>query len=277
MSKFSDLLGKPLPSKANDIFESFLNENDDEEMEDSDVDAQDTPEETEGTDCGYCQDEDCDDEPESLDGINSIVSNTDDDEDIDDMSDDELSALDAELSGNILNNIALDDEDSEVTLTPDEEQEADDMMGVAATTVLINSEMNKDEKEKFIESAPDVQAAINEGLLLESDVDDIAVGIGLVNEAGNNYNKKMIIRLDKEAKQKQLYAIAVNVSAAAHHDPDYAKLKKLNAMRKIIRQKLNTKYHSEATKRMKVYYKRLVSSNSAPLKQIGKDLEKDNK
>ena len=90
----------------------------------------------------------------------------------------------------------------------------------------------------------------------------------------NNYNKKMIIRLDKEAKQKQLYAIAINVSAAAHHDPDYIKLKKINRMSKILRAKLEKKYHAEATKRMKVYYKRLLSSGPAPLAAIGKNIEK---
>ena len=76
--------------------------------------------------------------------------------------------------------------------------------------------------------------------------------------------------VEGESKKKQLYALAVNVSAAAKHDPDYIKLKKVMKMRKILRAKLERKYHAEATKRMKIYFKRLSNSNSSTLSKIGK-------
>lgn len=302
-------MNKPLPSALDRAFQEFL-EAGEEDEEDKDVDAQEEPDTEECGDSGVCDEHYDEDDPEHRayhsihddngDGIedddehlkyhhsdddiddidsdlNSIASDVDDDEDdIDDLSDAELSALDAELSGSQVDNVALDGSEHQVSLSPDEQQEADDMMGVAATTILINDEMNGAEKTKFIESVSDVQAAVNEGLLLESDVNELATTLGLITEA-NNYNKKMIIRLDKEAKKKQLYAVAINVSAAAHHDPDYVKLKKINRMRKVLRAKLRKKYHAEAVKRMKVYFKRLTSSKSSPLAAIGKKLEKDTK
>jgi hypothetical protein len=268
---FSDLLKRPLPSKEKEMFES--------DEEDMDMDSDDEPDTEEGCcdsgrECGSmgCEDADPVDTAQ-------VVSDSDDDDDDDDdfdpdeMSDEELAALDAELTDDEADALIDNEDNDEVELSPEEEQEADDMMGVAATTVLIKDEMNKDEQKKFIESEEAVRAAINEGLLLESDVNDLAADLGLFTEK-KNYNKKMIIRLDKEAKQKQLFALAVNVSAAAHNDPDYRKLKKVNRMRKILRAKLVRKYKAEATKRMKVYYKKLTTSKSGPLAAIGKALHR---
>lgn len=283
MSNFKDLLNSPLPSKRGNI---FTESEDDDTMRDEDIDAQSEPDTEEcgnlcGSECGdACGNEcgdDCDDDTIGVvsDAEDSEEDDDDDDNDNfdpDEMSDEELAQLDAELSDDEADAL-VDDEDDEVELSPEEEQEADDMMGVAATTVLIKDEMNKEEQKKFIESAEDVQAAINEGLLLESDINEMASDLGLFTEK-KNYNKKMIVRLDKEAKQKQLFALAVNVSASAHNDPDYRKLKKVNRMRKILRAKLVKKYKTEATKRMKVYYKKLTTSSSGPLAAIGKVLHK---
>lgn len=282
MSNFKDLLNSPLPSKRGNI---FTESEDDDTMRDEDIDAQSEPDTEEcgnlcgnecGDGCGNEYGDDCDDDTIGVvsDAEDSEEEDDDDNDnfDPDEMSDEELAELDAELSDDEADAL-VDDEDDEVELSPEEEQEADDMMGVAATTVLIKDEMNKEEQKKFIESAEDVQAAINEGLLLESDINEMASDLGLFTEK-KNYNKKMIVRLDKEAKQKQLFALAVNVSASAHNDPDYRKLKKVNRMRKILRAKLVKKYKSEATKRMKVYYKKLTTSSSGPLAAIGKVLHK---
>ena len=288
MSSFSDLLNKPLPSKANGSFYEGDEEDFEKELakDDATSTSNNDPIEKEGCcstsdECGptgvacgnggMCEDDDDDD----VDDITMSVDDLEDDDDIEDMSDSELAALDAELSDSQVDAIA-DDGESEVNLSSDEEQEADDMMAVAATTALINDEMNNEEKTKFIESTEFVAAAVNEGLLLESDVNELATTLGLVTEA-NNYNKKMIIRLDREAKKKQLFAIAVNVSAAAHHDADYVKLKKVNRMRKILRRKLIKKYHAEATRRMKIYFKKLTTSRATPLQKIGQALSRDNK
>ena len=273
---FSDLLKRPLPSKEKEMFES--------DEEDMDIDSDDDPDTEEcgsmgcdpdAKECGSmgCEDADPVDTAQVVNDSDDDDDDDDDNFDPDEMSDEELAALDAELSDDEADALIDNEDNDEVELSPEEEQEADDMMGVAATTVLIKDEMNKDEQKKFIESEEAVRAAINEGLLLESDVNDLAADLGLFTEK-NNYNKKMIIRLDKEAKQKQLFALAVNVSAAAHNDTDYRKLKKVNRMRKILRAKLVRKYKAEATKRMKVYYKKLTTSKSGPLAAIGKALHR---
>ena len=202
------------------------------------------------------------------DDLGDIVGG-DDDDDIDSLSDDELEQLDQELSGKMIDSVV--GRETPQKLSPDEEMQADDMMSVAATAAIVNDEMNAEEKAHFIESERDVQIAINEGLLMESDIQDIANAAGkFITE--NNYNKKMIIRLDKNAKMKQLYAIGVNVSAAAHKDPDYYKLKKVNRIRRTLQSKLRKKYHGEALKRMRVYMKRLMSSKSKTLSNIGKKI-----
>lgn len=203
------------------------------------------------------------------DDLGDIVGGDDDDDDIDSLSDDELEQLDQELSGKMIDSVV--GRETPQKLSPDEEMQADDMMSVAATAAIVNDEMNAEEKAQFIESERDVQIAINEGLLMESDIQDIANAAGkFITE--NNYNKKMIIRLDKNAKMKQLYAIGVNVSAAAHKDPDYYKLKKVNRIRRTLQSKLRKKYHGEALKRMRVYMKRLISSKSKTLSNIGKKI-----
>lgn len=261
MSKFTDALNSPLPSKVNaeqTVVESTETEDvvateemdNETEMETSEPEA-----ETEGCDDdGSCEESD----------LNLGDLDDDDDFDPDDMSDEELAALDAELSDNALDSV-IGDEDDEVNLTPEEEIEADDMMSIAATTMLVNDELNAEEKAEFVQSQG--ETAVREGFMTETDVNEIALESGLVQEA--KYNQKMIIRLDAESKKKQLYALAVNVSAAAHGDPDYVKLKKVMKMRKILRAKLERKYHAEAAKRMKIYFNRLRHSKSSALSKIG--------
>lgn len=269
--KFSDLLNSTLPSQVENP--------EDDTVQESTLD--------EGANCGSCEEDGCDsasteedgmEDPEvgevnsdvDSDDVDDISNSDDDDFDPDDMSDDEIMALDRELSGDAIDSV-LGDED-EVSLDPEEEIKADNMMSMAATTLLLNDELNAQEKADFVNNDGAVNAAINEGFMTDADVTMLAESSGLVTEG--KYNKKMIIRLDAESKKKQLYALAVNVSAAANHDPDYVKLKKVMKMRKILRAKLERKYHAEATKRMKIYFKRLSRSNAPALSKVGKKYSK---
>ena len=261
MSRFSDLLNQPLPSK-------MMHESADDEIQEMEEDmnldmAQPGSEiESGGNGCtgGACEHGDEDD----VDG--SDLDDLDDDFDLDDMSDDELAALDAELGGQMMNTVIDSDDDCcEVDLTPDEEMEADDLMSMAATSMLVNDELSAEEKVEFVQNEAEI--AVEEGFMTDADVNQLAIEAGLVQEA--KYTNKMVIRLDAESKKKQLYALALNVCAAAKHDPDYVKLKKVMKMRKILRAKLARKYHSEATKRMKVYFARLRHSKTSALSKIG--------
>lgn len=289
---FSDLLNKPLPSAETDEEETTTLESaDPEEMEgdigdgeegiedDTEINQGDTTDEACGdddTECEYGDDFEDDLEDPEGDVASVIDDELDDDEDddeldVDDLSSEELDELDDELTDDYVDDLVGDQD--EITLSPEEEMEADDMMSTAATTIVVNDELNAQEKAEFLESAEQLQIAVNEGLLLESDINDMMYDLGMVTE-GQKYNKKMLIRLDKKSKMKQLYSLAVNVSACAHHDPDFIKLKKVLRVRKQLRAKLRKKYHAEAMKRMKVYYKRLTSSKSSVLSNIGKKLSK---
>ena len=289
---FSDLLNKPLPSVETDEEETTTLESaDPEEMEgdigdgeegiedDTEINQGDTTDEACGdddTECEYGDDFEDDLEDPEGDVASVIDDELDDDEDddeldVDDLSSEELDELDDELTDDYVDDLVGDQD--EITLSPEEEMEADDMMSTAATTIVVNDELNAQEKAEFLESAEQLQIAVNEGLLLESDINDMMYDLGMVTE-GQKYNKKMLIRLDKKSKMKQLYSLAVNVSACAHHDPDFIKLKKVLRVRKQLRAKLRKKYHAEAMKRMKVYYKRLTSSKSSVLSNIGKKLSK---
>ena len=289
---FSDLLNKPLPSVETDEEETTTLESaDPEEMEgdigdgeegiedDTEINQGDTTDEACGdddTECEYGDDLEDDLEDPEGDVASVIDDELDDDEDddelgVDDLSSEELDELDDELTDDYVDDLVGDQD--EITLSPEEEMEADDMMSTAATTIVVNDELNAQEKAEFLESAEQLQIAVNEGLLLESDINDMMYDLSMVTE-GQKYNKKMLIRLDKKSKMKQLYSLAVNVSACAHHDPDFIKLKKVLRVRKQLRAKLRKKYHAEAMKRMKVYYKRLTSSKSSVLSNIGKKLSK---
>ena len=246
MAKFVDMLNSELPSKKNVSDNTGLVKEGVEEEVSTGIE-----EETDINGDGL--DDELGNDVEDLD-----------DEGIDDMTEEDLEALDKELSDNALDD-AIGDDDDEINLSPEEEVQADDMMKIAATTMLVNDEMSVEEKANFIQSK-EAEIAITEGFMTDTDVNAMSVECGLVTES--NYNKKMIIRLDAESKKKQLKALAINVSAAAHKDPDYYKLKKVMKVRKILRRKLEKKYNAEATKRMKVYFARLKNSKSGSLNKI---------
>lgn len=287
MSKFSDLLNQPLPSAS--FFESDddtdnVNDNSNDSNNDTD-DNSDVEKEygDEELDMGSDDQNECgdnsiayeDDDDDNDDDMDDLDDDDEDEFDPEELSDAELAALDADLGGDTINNIADADDAEKVELDPNEEREADDMMGVAATAVLINDEMSSDEKKELAESTRDVQIAINEGLLLESDIDTMLESVSMDEIfTEGRYDKKMLIRLDKNAKMKQLFSLGVNVSASAHRDPDYIKYKKVLRMRKILKARLTKKYHAEAMKRMKIYFKRLNNSKSNILSKLAKKVSK---
>ena len=161
---FVDALNAPLPSKkqitAPDTDESVLEESVSDEIDqmiaslitESDV-----------------EDDDVDTDEISGDDIDD-VDGEDDDDDLnpDELDDDELAELDAELSGDALKAAAgVDDDEPEEKLSPSEELQADDMMAVAATTMLVNDEINAEERAQFLESG-EAKIAVAEGFMTEA-------------------------------------------------------------------------------------------------------------
>lgn len=274
MSMFDDLLNEPLPSTvmtegADDDLDNLLKEDDDADVTPDtdgmpDMDNSDAEEGCVGGDCTKCEDDDDVAGSDLVSKAVGVADDDDDDDDIDDMTDEEIDQLDKDLSGDS----SITDREQQVTLTPEEEKDADDIMALAATTSLVNSELNAAEKKEFAGSYTDRAIACNEGFMTESDFDALEESYGeTLTEA---YNQKMIIRLDAASKKKQLHAIAVNASAAAHNDPDYIKYKKICALKRKYREKLEVKYAAEASKRERIYWQRLQHSKAKPLAKIAK-------
>lgn len=284
MSRFDELFSRPLPSKSGYFFEAdeidkYSNVNDAFVKADG---VEPNQQYQEDDDFGYNEDDaenafsgrydNYGDEDDSADVGTDDISDISSLDDFDEYDDEELADLDRELSGD-LDDAYSDDEDEE-ELDSDAEMEADDMMSMAATTLLVNDELNADEKRDFVENEADI--AMREGFMTDADVNMIIESYSdnddYFSEA--KYNKPMMIRLDAESKKKQLYALAINVCAAANNDSDYRKLKKVLRLRKILRAKLDKKYHGQAVKRMKVYFNRLRKSKSPVLSNIAKKVDK---
>ena len=293
MSRIEELLSRPLPSKSNYFFEGDdldKYSNIDDQFVQADGVEPNKQYQEDDDEYGYNDDEaedafsgryssfgsdDSDDYDNTSDDVGTDdISDLSSIDDVDNLDDDDLAELDRELSGELDDEINGADDDEE-ELDSDAEMEADDMMSMAATTLLVNDELNSDEKRDFVENEADT--AIREGFMTDADVNMI---IESYSEDDDNYfseakyNKPMMIRLDAESKKKQLYALAINVCAAANNDADYRKLKKLMKFRKVLRAKLDRKYHTQAVKRMKIYFNRLRKSKSPVLNKIADKVSK---
>jgi len=249
MARFADLLNKPLSSKTEEpVKESF----EDETINDGSVECGDNPGIEDGDDSGVADD------------IKGIVDDSEDD--IDGLTDDDLAALDSELSGSIADDLVADD-DIEVDnddLSPEDEMEADDMMSLAATTMLVKDELNAQERADFVTN--EAAIAVNESFMTASDVISLKDN-SYFTEA--KYNNRMRIQLNKDAKLKQLRALAVLIRARQTGDPDFVKYKKATKVKKLLFARMARKHGTKADKMAKVYLNRLMKSKSPTLSKIG--------
>ena len=271
MSNFNDLMKKPLPSASSR--EQAITESVDETME--------TPVEEEtpvdGEEGAVTENEDpaeaamdtasLDEDGDPIEVDPEVAA------ELEGLSDDDLDDLEKDINASDLG----DDDVDEVKLSPEEEEEADDFMALAATNSLIQSEMNVSEKVAFAESAIDVQCALNEGLITEADVQEFLSlkeairDAELVTEAV--YNGKTKVKMSLQDRIKQLFWVGVYSSARARKDPEYVKLQKVFELKRRYKNNLARKYRSEANQKVKVYIKRLKSSKSPVLSKLGEGLK----
>jgi hypothetical protein len=262
---FADLLNKPLPSKtyteSTDDVGTGLGNN---EEVDTSIAAGLTPVGPKASSSVLESDEsESELDATDLEGLEDDL----DDIDLADLSDEELAKLEEDISDSDIDD-AVGDE-PEVSLSPEEEREADDMMGVAATTELIKSELSAEDQQKFYESV-DAKIAVFENLLMESDLYNRSGDV--VTEGTRRIFQKTRVQFSKKDRLAELFAVAVNVSAKSHNDPLYTKYQKILRIRRITRAKLRKKYRSEAIRRMKVYYQRLKNSKSPVLNKVAKSV-----
>lgn len=262
---FADLLNKPLPSKtyteSTDEVSTGLGNT---EEVDTSIAAGFTPVGPK-TNSSVLESDESESELDAtdLEGLEDDL----DDIDLANLSDEELAKLEEDISDSDIDD-AVGDE-PEVSLSPEEEREADDMMGVAATTELIKSELSAEEQQKFYESV-DAKIAVFENLLMESDLYNRSGDV--VTEGTRRIFQKTRVQFSKKDRLAQLFAVAVNVSAKSHNDPLYTKYQKILRIRRITRAKLRKKYRGEAIRRMKVYYQRLKNSKSPVLNKVAKSV-----
>ena len=251
MVDFNALLNEKLPSSANPFTEGC------------DMTDHENPTASEcGTPAAFEKDDDDDDNP--------FMGGNDDDlgDDLDDISTSDLDDLGDVTEDDLA---ALDTDDDEVELSPEEETDADQAMAVVATPLLLDDELK--EESVYEEFADDFGVMVEEGFLFESDADrylDVENN-GFMTEA-KLFAPKTRVQLNEADRRKQLFEVGVQASARAHNDPLYWKLQKCYKLERMIKAKLRQKYRGESLRRVKEYIKRLRASKSKILTAIAKKI-----
>ena len=207
--------------------------------------------------------EDCDD-----DELEDLEDELYDDEDFDAYGDDDDEDDDYEDDEDDYDEPT--DESSPATpLTGEADKQADNMMAVAATPMLIRDELTAEECVRFFESS-EAEIAVSEGFLMESDMDEVFDDD--VYEEGVFASPNKPFKMTKQARFKQLYELSLQIEARQHKDPKYKTLQKAYAVERKIKSDWRAKYGALAMKRAKKYLKKLMTSKSPILNSIGKKL-----
>lgn len=294
MSYFDDILKKPLPSQVHesydgeddmDDFDQFLSESEEDEMDEFDrflQESEDDDEYGDPSDDGNddteegCEDEcgpgyeDGEDDLDDLDDMDDdeiadSIEDIDDDLDLGIDDDDDLDdALDDVEDDDDLDDDGDDEDAAPAPLEGEDDKKADEMMAIATTPILIRDELTAEEAVNFYESA-DAEVAIEEGMLLESDMQDLY-------QEGVFASPNKPFKMTKKARFRQLYEMSVLIEGRMHNDAMYTKLQKAYKIERICKKELRKKYHNLAIRRAKIYLKRLMKSKSGVLNKIGKKM-----
>lgn len=210
-----------------------------------------------------CSQEECDDTDLDEDfGEDDYDDEDDEDEDIDNALDNLEDQSEDDIETGLMN--ADDNSEENEDLTPAEDQKADDMLAMVATPMLIKDELTAEESVNFYESA-DSDIAVDEGLIMESDLDEIFT-------EGVFASPNRPFKMTKKARFKQLYELSVQIEARAHRDPKMKQLDRAYKIERKIKAELRNKYGTAAKKRAMIYLKRLMKSKSGVLKNLGRKM-----
>ena len=286
MSYFDNLLSKPLPSSVNNdpIMEA----------------ADDFEKELDGIDKEF-KEEDADSDPvQDLDGIADLLDSqgmgSDEDDDENNDIGEELEELSKELkvNGNLTdpeigNDDENDDDEGDETnpasepdgydetpaepLTGKDDEDADQMLSITATPMLLEEACTCEEFAAFIENG-DSDIAVNEGLILESDINQMIAELSdsdyYTEGAFASPNQKY--KMTKKARYNQLFELSLQIEARAHHDPLYPKLQKAYKIERTIKKQWRHKYGQLAAKRAKKYLRNLMNSKSSTIRNAAKSV-----
>ena len=155
-------------------------------------------------------------------------------------------------------------------LTPEEEAEADSIIDIAATPVILKEVLTKESVDSFLESA-EWDIAVSEGFALEGTKDNFGCVTGDLFTEAKFYAQNQV-RFTKEARTNQLFEICVQAIARAKNDPVYFKLAKVQELRRKLKAVLRQRYKQPAMKKAKEYIIRLRKSKAATIADAAKKL-----
>ena len=192
------------------------------------------------------------------------VVNDDDIDLSDDVTEEELDAVD---------NVTGDDEE----LTPEEDIEADRIINLAATPIILKSELGSDILQEFCNSE-EYATAVDEGFLEDATLDMLLESVGDLFEdeyyTEAKFFSKNKVQFTKEARMNQLFEVCVQAVARAKKDPLYFKLAKVQKLRRNLKAQLRVKYRAQAMKKAKEYLARLKKSRSGVIANMANKILK---
>lgn len=189
-------------------------------------------------------------------------------EGVDDIEDMEI---DVEEKDPVMDEIIDDFEKPEsLELTPEEEADADSMINIAATPILLKEVLSQEAVDDFLESA-EFDIAVEEGFALEGTKDNFESFTGELFTEAKFYNKNQV-RFTKEARTNQLFEICIQAIARAKNDPVYFKLAKVQTLRRKLKAVLRQRYKAPAMKKAKEYIVRMRRSKAPTLANAAKKI-----
>lgn len=166
--------------------------------------------------------------------------------------------------------MSVDDPTPAPPLEGDADQDADSMMAIVATPMMLDDTLTTEEARDFFESG-DMDIAIAEDLILESSCDEMVEE--LFGSGDQEFTESVFAspnrpyKMTKKARFNQLYELSLQIEARAHHDPFVPRLDKAYRIEREIKAGWRKRYGALAARRAKNYLKRLMHSNSKGLKK----------
>ena len=226
-----------------------------------------------------------DSELADLEGLMSVDPESDDEDDDDEHCngggecDDDEDEKDEEGEDNIPVDPSMassvDDPTPAPPLEGEADQDADTMMAIVATPMVLDDTLTEEEARDFIESG-DADIAVSEDLMLESALDDMVST--LFDGESQAYTESVFAspnrpyKMTKKARLNQLYELSLQIEARAHHDPYVPRIEKAYKIERQIKAGWRKRYGQLAMKRAKKYLKKLMNSKSSGLKKAAKRL-----
>ena len=169
--------------------------------------------------------------------------------------------------------MSVDDPTPAAPLEGEDDTDADNMMTIVATPMILNDTLTEEEARDFLESG-DADIAIAEDLLLEEAMDEMVSD--LYTSGDQAYTESAFAspnrpyKMTKKARFNQLYELSLQIEARYHHDPFVPRIEKAYKIERQIKAGWRKRYGALAKKRAMNYLKRLMHSNSKGLKKAAK-------